>query len=168
MIGFAYRPVNNDRLNVLSRFSYFQDMGPVGQITSGGETASPKQRSKVASIDLNYDLSKAVTMGAKYGYRQGKVSLGRTSDQFVSSNTHLGVVRLDWRAVKEWDLLVEGRYLSNDRAGDHRFGGLAAIYRHLGNNAKIGVGYSISDFSDDLTDQSYTSKGVFLNLLGKF
>jgi hypothetical protein len=33
---------------------------------------------------------------------------------------------------------------------------------------KVGVGYSVSDFSDDLTDQSYTSKGVFINLLGKF
>lgn len=168
VIGFAYRPASNDRLNVLTRFSYFEDMGPVGQVTSGGETATPRQRSQIASIDVNYDLSKAVTVGAKYGYRQGKVSLGRTSDQFVSSNTHLGVVRLDWRAVKQWDLLVEGRYLSNDRAGDHRLGGLAAVYRHLGNNAKIGVGYSVSDFSDDLTDQSYTSKGVFVNLLGKF
>jgi hypothetical protein len=29
------------------------------------------------------------------------------------------------------------------------------------------VGYSTARFSDDLTDQSYTSKGVFVNLLGK-
>jgi hypothetical protein len=33
---------------------------------------------------------------------------------------------------------------------------------------KIGVGYSLSDFSDDLTDQSYSSHGPFLNLVGKF
>ena len=168
VIGFAYRPVKNDRLNVLARAGYFKDLGPVGQITSGGETNSPKQRSQIISIDVNYDLSSSFTIGAKYGYRQGSVSANRTSDQFVSSTTHLAVVRADWRPVNKWDVVVEGRYLANDRAGDQRWGGLAAIYRHLGNNAKIGVGYSISDFSDDLTDQSYTSKGVFVNLLGKF
>jgi hypothetical protein len=168
VVGFAYRPVLNDRLNILGRFNYFQDLGPVGQITAGGQTNSPKQRSQIVSLDVNYDLTESFTVGAKYGYRQGSVSLDRTSDQFVSSNTHLGILRLDWRPVREWDVVVEGRYLSNDRAGDQRWGGLAAVYRHLGDNVKIGVGYSISDFSDDLTDQSYTSKGVFINLLGKF
>ena len=168
VLGFAYRPVLNDRLNVLARFNYFQDLGPVGQITAGGSANSPKQRSVIGSIDANFDLTNTLTIGVKYGYRQGQVSLDRTSDQFVSSNTQLGILRLDWRPVKQWDAVVEGRFLSNDLAGDHRWGGMAAIYRHLGNNAKIGIGYSISDFSDDLTDQSYSSKGVFINLLGKF
>lgn len=168
VVGFAYRPVLNDRLNVLARVNYFQDLGPVGQITSGGETNSPKQRSTIGVIDVNYDLTNSLTIGGKYGYRQGKVSLDRTSDKFVSSNTHLGILRLDWRPVKQWDAVIEGRYLSNDLAGDAKWGGIAAIYRHVGNNAKIGVGYSISDFSDDLTDQSYSSKGFFVNLLGKF
>ena len=168
VLGFAYRPVLNNRLNILARANYFQDLGPVGQITSGGAVNSPKQRSTIGVIDINYDLTKTLTIGGKYGYRQGQVSLNRTSNQFVSSNTHLGVLRLDWRPVKQWDAVIEGRYLSNDLAGDQRLGGLAAIYRHLGENAKIGVGYSISDFSDDLTDQSYSSKGFFVNLLGKF
>ncbi len=168
VLGFAYRPVRNDRLNLLARFNYFQDLGPVGQITAGGPANSPKQRSQIASIDANYDLAESFTIGAKYGYRQGQVSLDRTSDQFVSSNTHLAILRADWRPVQRWDAVVEGRYLTNDLAGNDRWGGIAAIYRHVGNNAKIGIGYSISDFSDDLTDQSYTSKGFFINLLGKF
>jgi hypothetical protein len=168
VLGFAYRPVLNDRFNMLARINFFQDLGPVGQITSGGETAAPKQRSVIGSIDVNFDLTDTLTLGGKYGYRQGQVSLDRTSDTFVSSNTHLAVLRLDWRPVRQWDALVEVRYLTNDIAGDSRWGGLAAIYRHLGDNAKIGIGYSVSDFSDDLTDQSYTSRGVFVNLLGKF
>jgi hypothetical protein len=168
VVGVAYRPILNDRLNVLARFNYFQDLGPIGQITSGGEINSPKQRSMIGVIDFNYDLTHTLTLGGKYGYRQGKVSLDRTSDRFVSSNTQLGILRLDWRPVKQWDAVIEGRYLSNDLAGDARWGGLAAIYRHLSNNAKVGVGYSVSDFSDDLTDQSYSSKGFFVNLLGKF
>ncbi|MFM9864718.1 MAG: hypothetical protein ACKVRO_14040 [Micropepsaceae bacterium] len=166
--GFAYRPVLNDRLNVLARYSYFRDLGPIGQVTAGGETGSPKQVSQIVSIDANYDLTQAFTIGAKYGYRQGQVSITRASDTFVSSNTHLGVLRADWRPVREWDVVAEGRYLTNDIAGDSRTGALVAVYRHVNDNVKVGVGYSFSDFSDDLTDQSYSSRGVFVNLISKF
>lgn len=166
--GFAYRPTDNDRWNILGRYNYFQDLGPLGQITQGGTTASPKQRSQIISVDVNYDISKALTLGAKYGYREGSVSLGRNSDTFVSSDTHLGVIRADFHVIKSWDLLLEGRVLTNDLSQDTRYGTLAAIYRHIGDNAKIGIGYSFSDFSDDLTDQSFTSEGVFFNILGKF
>jgi hypothetical protein len=168
MAGFAYRPVNNERLNVLARVTYFEDLGPVGQLTGSGQAQSPKQSSTIGVIDLNYDLTDRLTLGAKYGYRQGKVSLGRDSNQFVSSDAHLAVIRADYNIAKQWDVLVEGRALWVTLADDKRYGALGAIYRHLGNNVKIGAGYSLSDFSDDLTDQSYSSHGPFLNLLGKF
>jgi hypothetical protein len=167
-VGFAYRPILNDRFNLLARYTYLQDLGPIGQVTSGGETASPKQRSQILSIDGNFDLTKTLTIGAKYAYREGEVSLGRESDTFVSSDTQLLVLRADWRLIKSWDVLVEGHFLSNSLGEDDVFGGVAAIYRHVGNNAKIGVGYSFSDFSTDLSDQSFSSDGFFVNLLGKF
>ena len=47
-----------------------------------------------------------------------------------------------------------------------RRGALAAIFRHLGNNVKVGVGYNFSDFSDDLTILKYNNQGVFLNVIG--
>jgi hypothetical protein len=112
--------------------------------------------------------AKKLTLGGKYGYRIGKVSLGRESETFVKSDAHLAVIRADYNVTKKWDLMAEGRALWVTADYDKRFGGLGAIYRHLGNNVKVGVGYSLSDFSDDLTDQSYTSHGPFLNILGKF
>ena len=143
-------------------------MGPIGQVTDGGETASPKQKSQIFSIDANYDVTTTITLGGKYAFRTGSVSLGRDSNTYVSNDTHLAVLRGDWRAVRQWDAVVEAHYLSNNLAGDHRWGGLAALYRHIDNNVKIGAGYSFSDFSSDLADQSYSSRGFFVNLLGKF
>ena len=52
-------------------------------------------------------------------------------------------------------------------AGDRRGGFLTAVYRHIGNHMKAGVGYNFTDFSDDLTDLSYDSQGVFINVIGK-
>lgn len=168
MAGFAFRPVNNEKLNALIRIAYYEDLGPSGQITEGGTIESPKQKSTIVSIDANYDLTDKLTVGAKYGYRQGMVSLARDSDDFIKSDAHLFVLRADYNVVKNWDVMVEGRALAVRQAEDLRLGALGAVYRHLGNNVKIGVGYSVSDFSDDLTDQSYSSHGPFLNLLGKF
>jgi hypothetical protein len=166
--GLAYRPVNNERLNALLRYTYFQDLGPVGQVSGTGTTQNPKQVSQIVSLDVNYDLSKHLTVGVKYGYRGGKVSLGRNSGDFVSSDAHLGVIRADYKVAKKWDLVAEGRLLVAPKADDKRIGALGAVYRHLNENVKIGAGYSLSDFSDDLTDQSYTSHGPFINLIGKF
>ena len=117
-----YRPVANDRLNLLTRYTYLKDMGPVGQVTQGGQIGSPKQKSQIFAIDANYDLTRTLTLGGKYAFRKGSVSLTRDSDTYVTSNTWLGVARIDWRLVRQWDVLVEGHYLSTDRAGDHRWG----------------------------------------------
>ena len=166
--GFAWRPVNNEAVNGLIRFQYFEDLGPVGQITGSGQTESPKQVSTIFSADFNFDLSEKLTLGTRYGYRGGRVSLARNSDEFVSSDAHLAVVRADYNVLREWDVLVEGRALWVTQADDLRLGALAGVYRHIGDHVKVGAGYSWSDFSDDLTDQSYSSHGPFLNILGRF
>jgi hypothetical protein len=168
MLGLAFRPVDNERLNALFRVQYFDDLGPVGQITGSGQTQSPKQTSTIVSADFNYDLTQHLSFGAKYGYREGRVSLSRDSDTFVTADAHLGVLRLNYDLAKEWEVMGEVRGLWVTQARDQRMGALGAIYRHLGENVKVGIGYSWSDFSDDLTDQSYSSQGPFLNLIGKF
>jgi hypothetical protein len=48
------------------------------------------------------------------------------------------------------------------------FGAVAAVYRHIGNNLKLGVGYNFGRFSDDLRDLTFNDRGVFLNVVGKF
>ena len=122
----------------------------------------------IFSADGNYRVTQRLTLGAKYGYRQGKVSLARSSADFVSSEAHLGVVRADYSVSRAWDVLAEGRVLQVPRAKDQKLGALVAVYRHLSENVKLGAGYSWSDFSDNLTDQTYTSRGTFLNLVAAF
>ena len=167
-IGAAYRPADYQRFNGLARLHYFEDLGPLGQLTGSGRTESPKQVSMILSADGNYSLTQRLTLGAKYGYRQGKVSLARSSSDFVSSEAHLGVIRADYNAIGAWDILAEARALSVSGAHERKLGALLAVYRHLGENVKLGAGYSWSDFSDNLTDQTNTSRGTFLNLLAAF
>jgi hypothetical protein len=67
-----------------------------------------------------------------------------------------------------WDLALEGRVLSVDQAQDSRRGALVALYREMTSHIKLGVGWNFTDFSDDLTNLSYTHRGAFVNLVAKF
>ena len=166
-LGYAYRPVLNDRLNLLFRYTYLRDLPGEDQVSADGSTDGPLQVSNVFSIDGNYDLSPKLTIGAKYGYRSSRVADRGTND-FFDSDAHLGVLRFDWHVVHKWDVLAESRVLFSEQSNVTDTGFLLALYRHIGNNAKIGLGYEWGKVSDDMTDLSYVGNGIFLNLIGKF
>jgi len=45
---------------------------------------------------------------------------------------------------------------------------MISIDRHIGKNMKIGIGYNFTKFNDDLSDRDGSSRGWFINLVGKF
>lgn len=166
-IGYAYRPVDNDRLNLLFRYTYLHDLPGVDQVTIHGTTEGPRQKSHVLSVDGNYDLTPKLTIGGKYGFRKSRIEDRLTSDSF-DSTAHLGIIRADWHVVHKWDVLAEARILHTEETDIRETGALLGVYRHVGNNAKIGLGYEWGQVSDDMTEIDYVGKGVFLNLVAKF
>ncbi len=166
--GFAYRPVDNDRLNALIKYTYLADQAPADQFTASGQQNDFEQKSHVFSIDAIYDLNSRWSIGGKYATRTGEIRLQRGAGEWFDSTADLFIVRADWHVVRRWDLMLEGRMLKSDLAEDKRKGMLAGLYRHFGENLKVGVGYNFTDFSDDLTDLDFDSKGWFLNIIGKY
>ncbi len=166
--GLAYRPVDNDRLNLLFKYTYYYDLPSAGQLDSTGSLADYSQRSHVLSVDGMYDLRPWLSVGGKYALRHGELRDNRIGDgPWYDSTAQLGILRADLHWVHEWDTLVEARVLDVDAAEDRRAGFLVAVYRHIDKNVKVGVGYNFTDFSDDLTDLSYDSRGWFINIIGK-
>lgn len=167
-VGFGYRPVLNDRLNILSKYTLLYDLPSAQQVTPSGLTADYKQRSHIFAFDVMYDVNERLTLGAKYGVRVGEITTSRISDDFYSATAHLAVARLDWHVVKKWDFLMEQRFLYENETNDYRTGSLVALYRHFGNNYKVGLGYNFADFSDKLTNTTYDDSGLFLNFVAKY
>ncbi|MGB3212033.1 MAG: OmpA family protein [Desulforhopalus sp.] len=165
VLGYAYRPVHFDRLNVLLKYTYFYNL-PVTDNESTNDSDFV-QRSHIGAVDVMYDLTPRWTLGGKYAYRQSQVALDREDPEFFDSRAHLYVARADWHFLHRWDALMEVRMLDLPDAQDNRKGALLALYRHLGNHIKVGVGYNFSDFSDDLTQMDYQHQGFFINLIGK-
>jgi hypothetical protein len=166
VVGYAYRPVRNDRLNALVKYTYFYNMPTTGQVGLQNTAAEFLQKSHIAALDMTYDLTANWSVGGKYAYRMGQESLDRVNPSFFDNAGQLTVLRVDWRFLKEWDGLAEVRTLYLPDMSQRRRGALAAIYRHISKNLKAGVGYNFTNFSDDLTDLKYNHKGVFVNLIG--
>lgn len=165
--GYGYRPVDNDRINTLLKYTYFFNKPAPEQVSTQNTNSRFIQRSHILSADISYDLTRRWTVGGKYAYKLGELAVDRVNPDYFRSRAHLLVLRGDWHVVRHWDFLIEGRVLELTDAEDRRGGFLTGIYRHFGKYLKLGLGYNFTDFSDDLTDLSFDSQGVFVNIVGK-
>lgn len=164
-LGYAYRPIDNERLNVLTRYRYFYDS--FGQSIDGVIGAGPIQESSVISIEGSYDVTREWTIGAKLGGRSTR-SAATPEASLTNNDAWLAIVNARYNLVHEWDVLVEARMFEAVDAGFTETGALVAAYRQFGENAQVGVGYNFGNFSDDLTDLTFDDEGVFINLVAKF
>jgi len=166
VVGYAYRPVRNDRLNAFAKYTYFYNVPTTDQVTLQDTAAEFIQKSHIASVDVSYDLNATWSVGGKLAYRLGQVSLDREDRDFFDNTAQLVVLRTDWRFARDWEGLLEARALELPDVDQRRSGALVTLYRYLGEHFKVGVGYNFTDFSDDLTDLSYDHQGVFVNMVG--
>ncbi|MBM0106001.1 OmpA family protein [Steroidobacter sp. S1-65] len=167
-LGGAYRPVGSDRWNTLVQYRYYYTLPSPGQVGVSDDLLDYAQRSHVVSIDTIYDVLPWLSFGTKYAQRLGELRDTRIGGEWYSSRADLTIFRADLHLVHEWDAVIEGRRLTVKEADDSRSGVLAAVYRHLNAHVKLGAGYNFTDFSDDLTDLSYRSRGPFINILSTF
>ena len=166
VLGYAFRPVNHDRLNALAKYTYFYNVPTTDQVTLQNVPAQFIQKSHIAALDVTYDLTRNWSIGGKYAYRMGQISLDRENPQFFDNSAHLYIVRADWRFRDHWEGMLEARLLDMADLNEQRSGALAGVYRHLGDHVKIGAGYNFTEFSEDLTDLSFDHQGVFFNIIG--
>ena len=167
MLGYAWRPVADDRLNALLSYTYLQDLPGADQVNIDGDADGPLQRSHILNAAFSYDLDQRWTLGGKYGLRMRRQA-DRAGSDFTKSTAHLSVLRADYRIVHRWDVMGEVRAFYAPRASMTEYGALLAVYREVTPNARVGLGYAWGGVSDDLRKVEPAKRGVFVNLIGKF
>jgi len=165
VLGYAYRPAVDDRLNVLARYRYLMD--EFGQRVDGIDAQGPRQRSHVTSIDATYAINQNWTLGGKLGYRVSETALTAASD-FEQNDAWLAVASARYHLVNDWDALLEFRNFGLVQAETNDFSVLAAGYKQINQNISFGIGYNFGRFSDDLTDLVEDDEGAFINLVASF
>jgi hypothetical protein len=162
-VGFAYRPVENAKFNMIAKYTYLYDLSSLDQIES-----SPDEKSHIISAQMSYQLSSKWSIGSKVGAKRYSIRADRDSGEWYESNIYLGALRANYHLIKSWDAMLEGHIITQEDDGT-KSGMLAGIYKHVGDHIKLGVGYNFTDFSDDLSKSNdYEAGGWFINMIGKF
>ncbi|MGN6223733.1 hypothetical protein [Pseudoxanthomonas sp.] len=162
-VGFAYRPWNSVRWGLFGRYTYLYDLSTLGQ--RGG--ADYDQRTQVVSLEGTYKATARWEFAAKVARREGEVRHGRDVGDWADSTTDFAAVSARYDLAGQWHALAAYRWLDVKRGGSTR-GALLGLDRDIGRNFRVGVGYSFTRFSDDLTDFDNDHKGWFINLTGRY
>lgn len=167
--GFAYRPVDFDKFNALTRYSYLKDIANDAQFSTGlFQGLETDEIAHILSIDLAYDLHKYLGIAGKLAYKKGIFSTAVSDDAVV--NSFLWVNRLNFHVTRKWDVALEYRTLFQDEAADTvRHGSLVEVDREFYDYVRLGLGYNFTDFDDDLrSSNDYQAHGPFIRMTGKF
>ena len=161
--GIAYRPIHDDRLNLLGKYTFLYDRPSIGQ-----DTSALDEISHIASLEGIYAIDQHWELGAKIARKGSENRLSSGGGNWFETSTLLGIGRLGYHVTRTWEAYGEYRWLRVVQAEDTRQGWLAGINRHLTDNLSVGLGYNFTDFNDDLTNLDYRSHGYFVNLVGTF
>ncbi|TFH92577.1 hypothetical protein [Vibrio ouci] len=163
--GLAYRPIYNDRLNLLSRYTYIADKDNLDRDVDYSD-----EESHIVEVEGIYSVNAKVDVGAKYGHKDKKETFERASgnNEVVESNINLYGLSASYHVIKEWDVTGEYHWKTDTLNDELEHGALISVNKHLSDNFKVGIGYNFSGFDSNLAnDDDYDANGVFINLVGK-
>jgi len=155
--GGAYRDLDTNRLNLLSRYEFtFEDLGVAG-----------RSRRTVHAISTNADTrpSRKWTLSGQHAAKwvdDGVAGAGTDLSQLVSG-------RIGYDLARRWDLGALGSL----QWGDDAVGRHTALGGEVGflirDNVWLSAGYNVTGFLDrDLSSITTTARGAFVRMRMKF
>ncbi|MBT8102484.1 MAG: DUF11 domain-containing protein, partial [Gammaproteobacteria bacterium] len=161
-IGLAYRPVEHDRLNLLTRYTRLNNTPTEFQVASTAFGTT----SDIFSIDWSYQLSQRIEWVGKQALRWTE---SEDDPLNLRSQTSLTIQRLNWDMPKEFLLGTEFRLMDQDIANDRRSGFVTELMWEGLDPVRLGLGYNFSDVSDnEYVDYDFSTRGPFLRVQGRF
>jgi uncharacterized repeat protein (TIGR01451 family) len=162
-LGFAIRPIEHDRWNVLVKVTRLDSEATPGQVDTRYDTSI----SDLISADWSLQLSRSIEWVGKQAFKKKQTELGPAFE--FETNTSLSIQRLNLRMPLDLLLGVEYRLLRQKEASDERSGFLGEVMWNGFEYIGIGVGYNFTEFSSDLRfDSDFSENGWFLRLQGMY
>ncbi len=165
--GFSFRPVEWDRFNALTRYTFLDDHQPVDRFGTG---VVVEDTAHIVALEGAYDFNRYLGWVEKLAFKLSQLKSGIAGA--IDVYNYLWVNRINFHITRKWDLGSEYRVLTQQGAGQTlKQGVLIELDRELFDYTRIGVGYNFTDFEDDLRKtNSYrsSSQGPFIRLTGKF
>jgi hypothetical protein len=165
-IGAAWRPVDHNRWNVLSRYEYKTVRDAAGT-TGAGNPGAENYQAHVVSMHGDYHPSRPWWLNGRLAAKTVTDKSLPLADRTYSA--YLAGGRVVYDISKNWDVgaLASVMWSPTGSATQKALGVEAGylVYQNLW----LSAGFNISGFSDrDLTGSDYTKKGFYIRLRYKF
>ncbi|MCH8059597.1 MAG: OmpA family protein [Proteobacteria bacterium] len=162
-IGFAIRPTEHDRWNVLFKLTRLDSEATQTQQDNRYDDST----SDLISADWSLQLTRNIEWVGKHALKTKLTKLEQLAD--LETNTSLSIQRLNIRLPRKFTLGTEYRRLQQKEAHDDRSGWLGEVMWNGLDHVGLGVGYNFTEFSSDLRfDSDYSEYGWFLRIQGQY
>jgi hypothetical protein len=153
-LGFAYRPVDNNRFDALGLYERKTELSP-----------NIDRDVDIISLRSNYHPSRPWWLSSRFAYKRvNEVLLGTVPSSF---DAYLLGSRLTYDITNRWSVGGIVTMLNGDNGRQYAYG-LEAGYT-LMDNLIVSVGYNWRGFRDrDFAGDGYTNRGWVLNIRYKF
>jgi len=155
--GFAYRPVTNDKLNLLAKYSWIEERKLAGQ-TSNSDVEAIKGH--VLATDVLYDFNYQWRLGSRLVVRKAQETI--TDMPETESTTWLSALNARRYLDDDTWASAEYRVLDSSLAKDQKEGLVIELGRRFDKNMEFAAGYNWAGFNTDLVDLDYNIKGFYL------
>jgi len=162
-LGFAIRPAEHDRWNVLLKISSLDSDATPAQTDPRYDDST----ADLISTDWSVQLHRGIEWVGKQAFKKKLTELDGLSG--IETNTSLSIQRLNFDIP--WNLSVgtEYRRLYQKESDDIRSGWLGEVMWNGIEHVGLGLGYNFTDFSSDLRfDSDYSEHGWFLRVQGRY
>ncbi|MED5613521.1 hypothetical protein [Janthinobacterium sp. P210005] len=159
-LGFAWRPVDDNRFNGLARYEY-------KTVRDQSQIDGDNYRAHIVSTHLDYHPSRP-------WWFTGRVAAKHNNDRNLPAGQEkytawLFSGRTVYDISKHWDIGVLAAVMGSPQGGSRQWANGVEVGYLLAQNLWLSAGHNWSGFSDrDLTGADYTARGPYLRLRFKF
>ena len=154
VVGLTYRPIGNDKLNVLTKYDYSKDMNKtlVSELTD--------YTKHIGSTEATYDLTPKVELYGKYALKWVGESVSAIN---TYSMTDLMTCRLKYKFTDWFDIAGIYHITKNRNIETIKQGAQAEAGIILFNRMRIAAGWNFVDYDDaELNNESYSGTGPYI------
>ncbi len=161
--GFAIRPIDHDRWNVLFKLSSLDSEATPAQVDPRYDDST----ADLIATDWSVQLHQRIEWVGKQAFKTKLTSPDDLAG--IETNTSLSIQRFNFDIPWHFSIGAEYRRLYQKEADDTRSGFLGELMWNRFEHVGLGVGYNFTDFSSDLRfDSDYSESGWFLRIQGKY